>query len=175
MSLPQAQKMNTPEPFSDENVNDVENNNEQGEPYELDDDDECVIEDIDDDGSDEDSVEHRASINKMFRDNPNDDDDGNYNIHDQLPSVEEVKASNAYLPTLRLLAKGHRRKLFLTVVASAVAAVFLSVTISVGVFKNQSKNKNSNAPAAQVVGGEGDRFKETIQFIFDHGTTKESL
>lgn len=160
--------MNT-ETFTDEN--DIEKNNDNGETFELDDDDECSIEDIEDDGSDADSEEHRANISKMFRDVAGDDDEGNYNIHDQLPSVEEVKASNAYLPTLRLLAKGHRRKLFLTVAASALVAVLLSVTISVSVFKNQNKHKNKIKPPVEtphVAATPENRFKQTVKFVFDH-------
>ena len=71
--------------------------------FSLDDDDECVIEEEVED-SDDDSVEHRKSvITKMFRDIEADGDSNNHNIHDQLPSVEEVKASNSYMPTARLL------------------------------------------------------------------------
>lgn len=158
----------TTENFSDEN--DVEKNNDNGSTtFSLDDDDECVIEDIEGDDSDEDSVEHRVTMNKMFLEG-NDEDD-NYNIHDQLPSVEEVKASNAYLPTMRLLAKGHRRKLYLTIASAALAAIVISVTISIGVFASANKNKNQ-ATDPHVVNAEqsniSDRFDHIVDFVFSH-------
>jgi hypothetical protein len=145
------------EVFSDEN--DIEKNNDnESTTFSIDDDDECVIEDVDDDEeSDEDSVEHRTSIKKMFHE-VNDDD--NYNIHDQLPSVEEVKASNAYLPTARLLAQSHRRKIYLTIAAAAFAAMVLSVSISVGVFESTNKK------TAVVETTHESRFEDVVKFIY---------
>jgi len=146
------------EVFSDEN--DIEKNDDnESTTFSIDDDDECVIEDVDDDDySDEDSVEHRMSIKKMFHE-VNDDD--NYNIHDQLPSVEEVKSSNAYLPTARLLAQSHRRKIYLTIAAAAFAAMILSVSISVGVFKRTNK-------VVESAQHHSSRFEDVIQYIYTH-------
>eukprot|EP00535_Pseudo-nitzschia_heimii_P011304 CAMPEP_0197192880 /NCGR_PEP_ID=MMETSP1423-20130617/25947_1 /TAXON_ID=476441 /ORGANISM="Pseudo-nitzschia heimii, Strain UNC1101" /LENGTH=707 /DNA_ID=CAMNT_0042645877 /DNA_START=84 /DNA_END=2207 /DNA_ORIENTATION=- len=164
------------ENFTDEN--DIEKNKgvetEGLTTFALDDDDECEIED-DGDDSDDDSVEHRQTIRKMFLNAEKGDE--NYNIHDQLPSVEEVKASNAYLPTARLLAKGHRRKMLLIVLGAAFAAIVLSVTISVGVFHSENKNKNNQKkqnriPQATPVTDSNtyvkDRFEEISTFVFDH-------
>ena len=176
------------EKFIDENADDIEKNNGGDDgltTFSLDDDDECVIEDVDDD-SDDDSVEHRQTIHKMFR-NAEDKANDNYNIHDQLPSVEEVKASDAYLPTARLLAKGHRRKLMLTIAAAAFAAIILSVSISIGVFRSENKrqkqdqpnknNQNKNHPnkniqndplEVEMLNNVENRFEETVDLIFQH-------
>jgi hypothetical protein len=150
------------EVFSDEN--DIEKNDDnESTTFSIDDDDECVIEDVDDDDySDEDSVEHRMSIKKMFHE-VNDDD--NYNIHDQLPSVEEVKSSNAYLPTARLLAQSHRRKIYLTIAAAAFAAMVLSVSISVGVFKRTTKKAYVHES----------RLEDVIQYIFTNNISELPL
>jgi hypothetical protein len=148
-----------PQMFSD--VNDIENNNDESTTFSIDDDDECVIEDVDDEDSDEDSVEHRISIKKMFSE-VNDDEE--YNIHDQLPSVEEVKASNAYLPTARLVAQSHRRKLYLTIFAAAFAAMVLSVSISIGVFKKSNKK---DAPA-EAVPQVTTAFEDVVEFIYSY-------
>ena len=130
--------------------------------FSLDDDDECVIEEEVED-SDDDSVEHRKSvITKMFRDIEADGDSNNHNIHDQLPSVEEVKASNSYMPTARLLAQSHRRKLYLTIAAAAFVAMVLSVTISVGVFERSNKE---SGPSYHEVES---RFADVVDFLVDN-------
>lgn len=133
------------------NPTDVENG-----AFAIDDDDECVIEDDDDDDDEDfgDEEAHRTAIDSILggsginnginnNDKYSDDDRYNTNIHDQLPSVEEVKASNAYLPTALLLAKSHRRKLYLIVAAAGFAAVVLSVFISLGVFARSGRSKSN--------------------------------
>lgn len=128
------------------NSTDVENG-----AFAIDDDDECVIEDDDDDDDEDfgDEEAHRTAINSILGGRQDDEADDNYNtnIHDQLPSVEEVKASNAYLPTALLLAKSHRRKLYLIVAAAGFAAVVLSVFISLGLFVHSGiKGGTTNTP-----------------------------
>jgi len=151
------------EVFSDEK--DIENNiDNESTTYSIDDDDECVIEDVDDEDSDDDSVEQRSTINKMFRDS---DANDNYNIHDQLPSVEEVKASNAYTPTARLIAKSHRRKLYIYIAAAAFAAMVISVSISVGVFETTNK-KNSPVVVVESAPEAESRFEAVVQYIYSH-------
>lgn len=141
------------EAFSDY---DVEQNNE-GTTFSIDDDDECEIESADED-SDDDSVDHTESMSKMFHDEPG--------VHDQLPSVEEVKASNAFMPTARLVAKGHRRKLYLIIAGAALAAMVLSVSITVGVFKRASKQKSHIDFVMQT-----SNYNEVAQFIFSAGVS----
>lgn len=149
--------MNPPsEAFSDDY--DVEKNS--GE-FSIDDDDECEIEDIDED-SDEETLDHITTMSKLFRDDP--DDDSNY--HDQLPSVEEVKASSAYLPTARIIAQTNRRKLYLVIAGAALAAMVLSVSITVGVFKRSNK-KVDPVEAIMLTG----RYEEVAQYIFESGVS----
>lgn len=144
--------------MSEENpITDVENGSNT---FAIDDDDECVIEDDDDDENYEDEEAHRNAINSILGGGPDAADD--CNIHDQLPSVEEVKASNAYLPTALLLAKSHRRKLYLTVAAAAVAAMTLSVFISLGVFSRSSKSNQLGQDAQQ-----NETTKSKLQEIID--------
>ncbi len=147
--------MNPPPPdvFSDDF--DVEGRN-QAPSFAIDDDDECEIEDAEE--SDDDSVDHRQRMSKMFRDS----DD---NIHDQLPSVEEVKASNAYLPTARLVAKSHRRKMYLIIAGAALAAMVLSVSITVGVFKRANKKNHIDYVM------ETPRYDEVVDYIFESGVS----
>ena len=150
--------MNTPAvAFSADD--DIEKNNEDaGNTFTLDDDDECVIEDVE---NDDDGVDNLVTVSKKYRDSEA-NDDSNYAVHDQLPSVEEVKASKAYLPTARLIAASHRRKLYTTIAAAALAAMVLSVVISVGVFKTSNKN---NKKQSVVVHDEG-RYEEVVKYIF---------
>lgn len=142
------------EAFSDDY--DVEKN---AQDFSIDDDDECEIEDAED--SDDDSVDHRVTMSKLFRDDPDDD-----NYHDQLPSVEEVKASNAYLPTARLIAQTNRRKLYLVIAGAALAAMVLSVSITIGVFKRSHK-KNDPVHTIMLTS----RYNEVKQYIFESGVS----
>lgn len=144
------------EAFSDHP--DVEETGSGG--FSIDDDDECIIEDVDED-SDDDMVDNHLSMRKLYRDNSNDEN----NLHDQLPSVEEVKASNAYLPTARLIAQGHRRKLYLVIAAAALGAMVLSVSITVGVFKRQNKNDHLDSVMRTS------RYEEVANYIFESGVS----
>mmetsp|Transcript_30596 Transcript_30596/g.72170 ORF Transcript_30596/g.72170 Transcript_30596/m.72170 type:complete len:697 (-) Transcript_30596:205-2295(-) len=106
--------------------------------FAIDDDDECVIEDEDDSFDDEEA--HRSAISSILA-GGNTDPADDYNLHDQLPSVEEVKASNAYLPTALLIAKKLRRKVYLYIAAAAAFAIVVSVSFSVGYTNKSSKNQ----------------------------------
>lgn len=124
--------------------------------FAIDDDDEAVIEECDDDDDDIDgSIDRQDAIDAIFADeigsnnNNNRNNNGHvvddYNVHDQLPSVEEVKASNAYLPASLLLAKSHRRKLYIVISAAALAAIILSVVITIGVSTRGSSSSSSGS------------------------------
>lgn len=152
--------------FSDEV--DVENGNDNvnlvdlNDVNDIDDDDECVVEECDED-SDDDSVTQRVSMKKMF----DDSDEEKYNIHDQLPSVEEVKASQSYLNSAHFVQKAHRNKLYLMIAAAAFAAMALSVGITIGIFKSSNKEQ----PIVQIdMNAEmGDRVESIVQFLFESG------
>jgi len=144
------------------NVNDDNGNSNDNDTYSIDDDDECVIEDCDED-SDEDSVTQRVSMKVMF----DESEDEKYNIHDQLPSVEEIKSSQAYMNSAHLAQKSNRNKLYVMIAAAAFAAMMISVAITIGVFKSANKEQIVESTADENV-EIGARIEDTIQFIFEN-------
>ncbi|VEU43972.1 unnamed protein product [Pseudo-nitzschia multistriata] len=138
----------------DNPTSDLENG---GNTFAIEDDDECVIEDDDDDEEFDDEEARRTAIKEILGGTEDSADDYS---HDQLPSVEEVKASSAYLPTAILLAKNHRRKLYMAMAGAAVVAVLLSVIISVGV-----SSKSSKSSKAMSINQED--FENRLQEIID--------
>jgi Leucine-rich repeat (LRR) protein len=142
---------------------DIEQNT--GHTFSIEDDDECEIEDSDDDDYDDDdeprdSSAGRNAIDAILGDEEDGADD--YNRGDQLPSVEEVKASNAYLPTALLLAKNHRRKIYLAVGAAAIFAMVISIAVSIGV---SLKTNKSSDPNSAFLAQKQDRIDKVFQFL----------
>jgi len=144
------------------NLNDDNGNSNDNDAYSIDDDDECVIEDCDED-SDEDSVTQRVSMKVMF----DESEEEKYNIHDQLPSVEEIKSSQAYMNSARIAQKSNRNKLYVMIAAAAFAAMMVSVAITIGVYKSANKEQIVE-PTVDVNAEIGARIEDTIQFIFEN-------
>lgn len=142
---------------------DIEQNT--GHTFSIEDDDECIIEDSDDDDDEDeprDSSSGPNAIDTILGDEEEGADD--YDRGDQLPSVEEVKASNAYLPTAILLAKNNRRKIYLAVGAAAVFAMVISIAVSISISVKTSKSNSSNTNSAFMTQKE-DRIDKVFTFL----------
>merc|ERR1711971_1514166 len=115
----------------------MSNLNDSDGAFSIEDDDECVIED------EENVVENTSGGIDIARDIVNSTSDdviseqyvddnehhvGNDHIHDQLPCVEEVKSSQAYIPTALIIAKSNRRKLY-AAFAGVIGLIIVSVIV----------------------------------------------
>jgi len=114
----------------------------------LEEDDECVIDEdeciIEQDTGGGGGVAGLMRTEKTVIDQMVEGGDGNFHeqhVHDQLPSVEDIKSSQAYIPTAKIIAKSNRRK---QRCIAAVVTVIIILIVIVAVFASKAVDSNKN-------------------------------
>jgi len=143
----------------------------------IEDDDECVIDDDDDDDVEADNIDNDANHaddhddiaiveTGVGYDDEDDDDEEEHQIHDQLPSVEEIKSSQAYIPTAKIIAQSNRKKKIMIVAGIGLAFVLIVVIIVISVAASKTRKTNVNA----MNGGNGspNPFKSRLNIVQDY-------
>jgi len=134
--------------------------------FAITDDDECVLEDDDACEIDEDEclmqdttvtdasdggvagIMTMSNTAIVYKDGDDDDDEEQHVIHDQLPSVEEIKSSPAYFSTANILTRNKRKKQLYNAAGVGIIATVLIIIITAIVASSVNHRTNNDDDAA---------------------------
>lgn len=137
----------------------------------IDDDDECVVDDLA--IALEDLPMGGGNINDSDVENQSDvegDEEDQY-VHDQLPSVEEVKTSEEYQPTAKLIAAKNNRNRFIGIAFGALAVIgMIAFAVNAGGSSSSSTSSKSTS-SDKLLHETHERYDDVVNFLFANKIT----